>query len=430
MQHLYKEEILHFVWQFQYFDQQELMTSSRLKLQIIKPGMINANSGPDFFNARIKINEIEWAGNIEIHWKASEWNQHGHEQDEAYANVILHVVFEEDTIIYNHLGEVIPTLVLKNRINTNLLFRYQQMLKNKYFIPCERLLHNDLPYEGLTLFIEKLMIERLEQKTSFITQILHNNRWDWEDALYKCILRAYGFKINAEPFFQLALQLPLKIIVKHQYHIHQLEALLFGQAGLLQKELNDPYLKKIKSEYNYISKKYSLQPMSISAWKYSRLRPSNFPDVRIAQLAAFLHHQPQLLSRMIELKTLDQARQFFTFPVSEYWLNHHILDGNVTPYILRLGKSSIDVLITNVVVPFLFLYGKERGNETLVERSFYFLQSMHEEKNNIIQQWKKLGFQIQNAFESQAFLHLKNNYCDTKRCLHCVIGHQLLKKTV
>ncbi|MCX7743205.1 MAG: DUF2851 family protein [Flavobacteriales bacterium] len=421
------EELLHFIWQFQYFDTTALQTSRGEKLQIIKPGMMNNNAGPDFFNSRIKIANQLWAGNVEIHWKSSEWELHNHQQDAAYNNVILHVVFDHDRDVYKKNGDLIPTLELKSRINYIMLHRFNAMMKARTWIPCEKQLKEiAIQEEGTGIFFQKLLIERLEEKTQSIRELLQQNSWNWEEAFYRFMARGFGFKVNSEPFYQLSAITPLQVLVRHKNNLLQLEALLLGQAGFLDKSYQDEYMQRLKREYLFLKNKYKLTSLPAHIWKFGRMRPANFPTIRIVQFAALIHHSSSLFSRMIEIKREEEASQWLYPEVSEYWKYRYMPDGELSAKGNRMGKSSARLLILNVVAPFMFLYGKERGLESMSEIAIELLNNIPAEANRTIKNFEKLGINIKTAADSQALIVLKNRYCDQKRCLYCIFGKRIL----
>lgn len=421
------EELLHFIWQFQYFDTSALYTSKGEKLQVIKPGRMNNDAGPDFFNSRIKINGQEWAGNVEIHWKSSEWELHNHQNDAAYNNVILHVVYEHDQDVYKKNGDLIPALELRSRINSKMLNRYNAMMKAKAWIPCEKQLKEILTHEaGTGIFLQKLLIERLEEKTKSIRELLQQNSWNWEEAFYRFMARGFGFKVNAEPFYQLSAITPLQVIARHKNNLLQLEALMLGQAGFLDKSHQDEYMQRLQREYLFLKNKYNLVSLPVHVWKFGRMRPANFPTLRLVQFAALIHHSTGLFSRMIEIKREEEALQWLLPEVSDYWKYRYVPEGEKTAKGNRMGKNSARLLILNVVAPFMFLYGKERGLETMTETAIELLNHLPAETNSTIKKFENLGLKTNSAADSQALLVLKNRYCDKKRCLNCIFGKRIL----
>lgn len=420
------EEFLQFVWENKLFNYGGLKTEAGKKVEIIHPGRRNTNSGPDFFNARIKIDDTEWAGNVEVHHKASDWLAHNHQTDKAYDNVILHVIEKADQEITRNNGEVLPTVVIKYpaQYKTN----YRKLLEAKTWISCEDDFFKIDPVV-LRLGFNRLMIERLEQKTKQIEEKLAQNGNNWNETFYQVLTRAFGFKVNAVPFELLAKAVPLSLLGKHKNNLLQLEALLFGASGLLNEELiGDDYYLQLRQEFSFLYKKYKLKPVEAHLWKFMRLRPVNFPTIRIAQLAALIHNSNALFSKIIEIETLNELKNLFKVQASEYWNVHYRFNKKTKRSQSReLGESSIHILLINVVIPFLFVYGEAQNQHQLKNRALVFLEELPPENNSIIKNWQRLGINIRSAFESQALLQLKNVYCDNKKCLNCQIGNKLVK---
>ncbi len=420
------EEFLQYIWENRLFVAENLKTTNGEKLEIISVGKRNTDSGPDFFNARIKVDDTIWVGNIEIHKNASDWTKHNHQNDKAYNNVILHVVEIGDQPIMRNILEEIPTLLLK--YPEYLKINYQNLLEAKTWIACQDQFHKIDPIL-LQLGFNRLMIERLEEKTAEILIRLQANNNDWNATFYQMLARMFGFKVNAVPFELLAKSLPVEILAKHKSNLFQLEALLFGNSGLLNEQLlGDDYYLNLRKEYSFLYKKYQLKGIESHLWKFMRLRPGNFPTIRISQLAALIHRSHGLFSRIIEIEKLDNLKQLFKVEASEYWNLHYSFNKTTSRnWVKELGDSSINTLIINVVVPFLFVYGEKQNKEVLKNRSLEFLEQLPSEENSIIQKWQKLGVESRSAFESQALLQLKNKHCELKKCLNCQIGVKLVK---
>ncbi len=419
------EEFLQYIWENRLFYNESLNSTSGEIIEIIKPGKRNHDAGPDFFNAKIRIEETTWAGNVEIHVKASDWNKHRHQNDKAYDNVILHVVEDADTEITRTNGETIPTLVLK--YPNHLAKNYRQLLEAKTWIPCENQFHKIDPIV-LQLGFNRLMIERLESKTEEILLRLKQNNNNWNETFYQMLARMFGFKVNAVPFELLAKSLPTNVLGKHRDNLFQLEALLFGNAGLLNSQLlGDTYFLQLREEFSFLYKKYNLKPIDGHLWKFLRLRPVNFPTVRIAQLAALMHDTESLLSKILETNDIEQLKQYFKVKASVYWDSHYNFNKKSKRKTEKeLGDSSAQILIINVVIPFLFVYGDKQNKPHLKNRALDFLEQLPSESNSIIRKWEKLGINSRSAFESQALLQLKNHYCEAKKCLNCHIGVKLV----
>ncbi|MDR2910778.1 MAG: DUF2851 family protein [Bacteroidales bacterium] len=420
------EEFLYYVWEQQLFYNENIRTAAGENLEIINIGRRNYNSGPDFFNAKVKIGQTIWAGNVEIHKKSSDWQLHNHHADKAYDSVILHVVEENDKHIFRTNGDKIPVFCIKypEHIKQN----YRQLLDSKTWIACQNQFHKINPVI-LQIGFNRLMIERLEAKTNEIIERLHQNNNDWNETFYHVLARMFGFKINSLPFEMLAKSLPLRILAKHRDKIFQLEALFFGNSGLLNQQLiGDNYYMKLREEYSFFFRKYKLSGIEGHLWKFMRLRPVNFPTVRISQMAALIHRSQSLISKITETELLDDMKQFFDVKASEYWDSHYNFNKFTTTHSVKnLGENSINLIIINVVIPFLFVFGEIHNKNHLKNRALDFLERLPAEKNSIVNGWKKLGIECRSAFESQALIQLKNMYCDNKKCLNCHIGVKLVK---
>ncbi len=422
------ENFLHYLWRTRRFDLSNLVTTEGDTLDILDFGEYNTNAGPDFLNARIRIGNVTWAGNVEMHVKTSDWIQHGHQHDEAYSNVILHVVYENDLPLRESQNVIKNTkcFELKHKIPEGIYKKYWALLNNEHWIPCQ---HHFFQVSDLVknACFERLLIERLERKTTEIAVALERNQNDWEETFYQFVARYFGMKINAEPMEWLARSLPHIILAKHKNQLFQVEALLFGQAGLLENEFEGAYPNALKKEYQFLKHKHNLTSIATVAWKFARLRPANFPTIRIAQLARLIHQSSHLFSKIIEIETVTDIKKLFDVEVNDYWLSHYVFD---TPSVSRrksLGIDAIHSIIINVLVPFLFYYGKMRQDEKYVNRAFNFLQDIKPENNTITEGWKNLGVPLESAHRTQSLIHLKNNYCDKKRCLDCGIGNAVLK---
>ena len=423
------EEFLHYIWEQKLFETQNLATSNGQTLEIINVGKRNSDSGPDFFNAKIKIDGTVWVGNIEIHKKSSDWLLHNHQNDKAYNNVILHVVEENDKTICRSSGEEIQVLEITypEHLQTN----YQKLLDAQTWIACEEQFHKIDPVI-LQLGFNRLMIERLENKTGEIMQRLEQNQNNWNETFYQMLARMFGFKVNNLPFELLAKSLPIQILSKHKNTPFQLEALLFGNSGLLNQQLlGDDYYLKLREEFSFLYKKYNLSPIEGHLWKFMRLRPVNFPTIRISQLAALIHHSQSLFSKIIEIDTLEKLKDLFDVQASEYWNSHYNFNkASSKASIKRLGDGAIHILIINVIIPFLFVYGETQNKPHLKNRALEFLEKLPAEKNSITQKWQELGIESRSAFESQALIQLKNMHCEKKNCLNCQIGVKLVKSKI
>lgn len=422
-----KEDFLHFVWRLQRFQPKGLMTTIGESIEIINYGIHNHNAGPDFLNARLRIGDTLWAGNVEMHLRSSEWLVHQHQKDAAYENVILHVVLEEDTIIRHPDGERIPCLNLRPYLPIGLAKQYLRLLHNENWIPCQHQLYT-VPSVTRSLWLDRLLVERLEERTAIMADRLQRNQGDWESSFYQNLAWGFGLKVNAEPYLLLAESLPLKTLLKHKNNLLQIEALLFGQAGMLEQDFNDDYPNRLKKEYSFLQKKYSLLPITGTLWKYMRMRPANFPSLRIAQFATLIFRTGHLFSKMLAAKNLKEIENAYIVELSNYWQTHFRFDKESTKSTKSLGKSRIHLLVINIIAPFLFLYGKEKDDQKYKDRALELLEEIPAERNSIIAQWNELGLDAGQAAQSQALLQLKKHYCDQKRCLDCAIGCNILKK--
>lgn len=422
------EQFLHYLWQFQQFDKTNLQTTAGESITVFKVGFLNTNAGPDFVNARLQIGEIEWAGSIEIHIKSSDWIQHNHQTDKSYENVILHVVWEYNQPIKRQDGSEIPTLELKNLTDKSLEIKYLNLVENQSKIPCQTQFERVSELSKVAM-LDKVLTRRLQQKANVVDELLKQNNGDWEETTYQLIAKNFGFKLNSEPFLRLAQQTPLKILQKQSDNLFQIEALLFGQSSLLNESFDDEYSKKLWSEYQFLSKKYSLENTKVSAheWKFLRTRPTNFPTVRIAQFAQLIYSRKGFFSSLIQIDSAQDLKDFFRISQSEYWQKHHHFDKESNKKMNALGNDSIENLIINTAIPLMVAYAQSVDNQDLIEKSVRFLESLRVENNFITEIWKTLGVEMKTAYDSQGFIELYNNYCSQKICLQCNIGIEILK---
>ena len=420
------ELFLHYVWQYRLL-KSELFTTDGTSVEIVRAGERNTDSGADFFDARIKIGETLWAGNVEIHKKSSDWNLHKHEGDGAYNNVILHVVYENDQEIKKQNGETIPTLELKGRILEHVLSNYREIFASKNTILCSKNLSAVTSF-SITNMQERLAVARLERKSEEVKQYFTYTKNSWEDTFYWLLARYFGSSVNALPFELLAKSLSLQILAKHKDNRLQIESLLFGQAGMLEWDFEDNYPKQLKKEYDFLRKKYQLTPIDRHLWKFLRLRPSNFPTVRISQFADLICRSSHLFSVLLETKEVSKLFSYFELSVSEYWETHYSFDKESLKRRKTVGKLFANVILINVLVPILFEYGTQHSQEEYRERALHILENLPPEKNHIIEEWHSVGIKSDNALQTQALLELYQNYCKKKQCLSCGIGFQLLNR--
>lgn len=419
------EEFLQYTWKHVLFDRSVLKTTDGKPIEIIHSGLYNTDAGPDFFNAQLRIGDTLWAGNVEVHIKSSDWFKHKHQDDGAYKNVILHVVWENDKEITLPGGFNVPALELKKFIAKDIYKKYEELKTSSRSIPCENEIHK---VTQLTLYswLDRLVAERLERKTNLITSNLEKSVNDWEETFYRLVLRTLGNPLNSEPFERLAGVLPFKIIHKHRADIVQLEALLLGQAGFLEGNFKDEYVIRLQKEYQYLIHKLSLTPMSKSEWKFMRIRPPQFPTIRLAQIAAVIHNEEHLFRKAMEADTVDDIIKLFSVKPSGYWLTHFQPGKTSARKAGAIGKSTIEILAINAVIPTMFIYGRNTGKEEIAEKALALLHSLKPESNSIIKKWASAGITASDAYESQALLQLRKEYCDMRRCVNCAIGHQLM----
>jgi hypothetical protein len=415
------EKLLQYIWQFQYFNHAHLQTSEGEILQILYQGQLNTNEGPDFSNARIKINETILIGSVELHVKASDWLRHQHQNDKNYSNVILHVVYENDMPVNNG----IPVLELESSISAQLLERYSNLMATPQFISCSSSIHQIRDITFLA-WKERLLAERLTRKAQIILGYLATNKQHWEESFWWLLAKSFGGKVNAESFETIAQSIPINLLAKHKQQIHQIEALLFGQAGLLNASHQEAYPQMLFKEYSFLKKKYRLQSIPLPIY-FLRMRPGNFPTIRLAQLAMLIHHSSHLFSRILEMSNIIDIKDCLQITANDYWHYHYRFDepGSFKPK--RLGEDAIDSILINTVIPALFAYGINNGIESYKERAVRWLSEVKAEVNVITKGFASLSINNQSAFDSQALIELKNEYCNNKRCLQCAIGNSLLK---
>jgi hypothetical protein len=421
------EELLYYVWKSRSFDQQDLRTTNGDEIKILQPGIQNYDSGPDFSNARLQIGETVWAGHVEMHVYSSDWHKHGHQSDDAYRNVILHVVFDHDKEIARSTGELIPVLELKSRIPKHLMQNYFQLIEAQLDIPCEKVIHQaDL--SKFSIWKYRLVVQRLERKTAFAKEILEVSKGDWEEVLYRSLCKYFGGKVNTPGFEALAARLPYLVIHKNKHQPKAIEALLFGVAGFLEAEHRDEYYRELKTEFSFLRKKYKLEAIPAVNWKFSRMLPAGFPTIRLAQLAALLLKNDNLFSQIKNASSIPQLYKLFDVQINSYWDTHYHFGKSSEKKIKNPGKEFQNILLINAVVPVIFNYGKYTGEEQYIEKAIDILEKIKAENNHIVKKWKELGFVTQNAFDSQSLIELRKEYCYHKKCLQCVIGNSLIGK--
>jgi Protein of unknown function (DUF2851) len=417
------ERLLQFIWQFQYFNTSELTSASGEKIRIIFPGQYNTNQGPDFSAAKIKIGDATWAGNVELHFKTSDWNKHDHHKDANYKNVILHVVWENDS----EPGNTIPILELREKVSKILLQRYEALMNAAGFIACENSINSvrDITWES---WKERLLAERLMRKAKNVWNYLEQCNDHWEETFWWLLARNFGMTVNADAFESIARSIPLNLLAKHKNQIHQLEALLLGQAGMLDKTFEEAYPKMLAKEYHFLKTKYNLRRCPNSLF-FLRMRPGNFPTIRLAQLAMLVHCSAHLFSRIREAVSVDEIRKWFDITANDYWHSHYLFDETSRFRQKKLGDSMVNNIIINTIVPMFFAYGQYHDEEKFKQKALRWLEDIAPEEHSITRGFQALGIENKNAFVSQALVELKNEYCSKKRCLDCAVGNAILKNS-
>ena len=427
-----REDFLHYVWQHQYFDKTDLRTTAGEEITVLKPGQRNADAGPDFLNSRLRLGEVEWNGAVEIHLRASDWARHNHQIDAKYDQVVLHVVGTADADVARTNGSVIPALALNPRLAPELLARYEALLlaPAAAALPCAPLL-GQVPELSKIMMTERALLERVEQKAAVLTVLHQHLADDWEATAYHALCAAFGFQKNSEPLTRLAKAVPLAVLRRHRHDLRQLEALLFGQAGFLvenEETAADDYIRDLRQEYEFLRHKYSLgtTALAVHEWNYLRLRPANFPPVRIGQLVGLLHARPALFDALLTAQSVAALTDFFRAPAPDYW-RQHFRPGRPGK-VPGLGQSSVELLIINLVVPLRVAYARHTGQPALVESALTLLTELPAERNQFTDMYAGLGFENRTAADSQGLLALHKGYCLPRRCLQCAIGTRLVQQ--
>ncbi len=429
------EDYLHYTWQYRLYNKAELTTTNGQQLIVIQPGIHNHHGGPDFSNARLKIGDQFWSGHVEIHLKSSDWHRHGHTDDVHYKNVILHVVYHNDAEIYLHQPGDLPVFELSSYLIGNQWERYRQWLQNKFWIPCQPVI-SDVDQLTWTSWKDRLLIERLEQKSAAFMVQFKSTGGDWSEVFYRKLSRNFGFKVNADAMERLAETLPQSVLARHKSDPFQIEALLFGQAGLLQEIFTDEYPRDLQKEFRFLCHKYDLHEMNTAEWNFGKLRPPNFPTIRIAQFAALICHSEHLFTTILEENSPRNILQLFKAEPHEYWQNHYRFDAQSSDDVKlksnssrtkKPGTDSINNIMINTVAVALFSYGKYHNDQTQIDKALKIFEICTAEDNNILANWAKLGVKCHHAGDSQSLLQLFNVYCSARKCLQCQIGLKLLK---
>lgn len=426
MERTIREDLLHYVWRTRRFDHAQLTTTDGQVIEIIEYGQLNIDAGPDFSEARVRIGETLWVGQVEMHVAASDWDLHQHTGDPRYSNVILHVVYDYDRDIKDVSGNPLPVLDLSLRIDSYLLTHYSRLLAAESWVPCAKLLPEVSGFK-IAMWLESIVGERLQHKAMDIQASLDYYHGDWESVLYASICSNLGLRVNVDAMAALARSLPLQILHKNSDQPTAIRALLYGQAGMLHTSAGDVYYEELRREYIHLRAKYGLHPIDPILWKYSRMRPTAFPTIRIAQMAALLERTTYLFQHVRDGVSTDSLVELLRVTADTYWDRHYRL-GAETDKIQpkRLGRATVDVLIINSVVPILYHYGISIDEYAYCERALEILYDLDPEVNTILKGWRKAGIKADNAAHSQALLHLKKHYCDLKRCMSCAIGHEIL----
>lgn len=422
------EDFIHYTWQYQQFDKNNLKTTNQHSLSVIKTGVRNFNSGPDFENARINIGVIEWAGKVEIHIKSSDWNRHQHQHDKAYDNVVLHVVWEHDMEVFRTDNTAIPTLEIKDLVYADTLQKYENLIKNAAEIPCKHQLSEVSELSKISM-LEKALAHRLQQKSDELSTLVKAVNGNFEELAYRVFARNMGFKLNSEAFLRLAESLPLKFIQKHKGNLFQIEALMLGQAGFLENP-QDEYSENLATEYTFLAQKYNLTSLKMQRleWRFLRTRLGNFPTVRISQFAAILNQNQGLFSLFLEDANKENIEKALQVLPSTYWQKHYDIAKVSETKLNGIGKSSIENLLINTSVQLLAFYADITDNHSYFEKAIGILENIKPEKNFITKIWEDLDFKCTSAFDSQALIEQYNFYCGAKKCTQCPIGVEILKK--
>lgn len=416
------EKLLQYIWQFQCFQQYEIFTQNGEPLRIIHPGTHNCNQGPDFLDAKIQTGDTVWAGNIELHVRSSDWMSHQHDGDANYKNIILHVVWQDDLVIH----QPFPVLELMNKVPKLLLDKYSNLMQSPVFIPCEKNIHQ-VEILVFNKWKERLLVERLVEKSRFILDMLAENNNHWEETFWWSLAKSFGGPINGEAFEKTARTIPLNVLAKHKNQVQQIEALLLGQANLLTGDFKDEYSNMLQNEYRYLQKKYQLQPAGIPL-HFLRMRPSGFPTVRLAQLAMLVTQSKHLFSKIIAADSVKAVLRLLDVTANDYWHYRYVPDEPSAFKKKNLGRQMASGIVINTIVPVLFAYGMYLDENKYKLRALEWLETLGAEQNNITMGFARLGITVKTAFDSQSLLQLKNQYCSKKSCLNCAVGNSILKK--
>lgn len=418
---------MQYVWKHRLWRSEDMVTNTGKKVRVVDPGLLNTDAGPDFFNAKIEIDGRMWVGNVEMHYRATDWKRHHHDSDKAYDSVILHVVAKDDAPVRRTNGELIPQLVLE--VSPQFNADYASLVGATIEVPCATKI-KQVPHLTIVEWVEGLAFERLHGKVERIHQLLDSFNGSWEDVCYVTLARNFGFGINNDAFERLARRTPLRLLGKHSDSVLQIEALLFGQAGMLdaQKPGMDSYYNQLCTEYAFLSNKFQLTPMEKESWKLFRIRPQNFPYRRIAMLAQFIEGGFRMMNRILEAEGEKEMRALFEVELSGYWTKHYTFGKPNERATATLSRSSTDIILINTVAPLLYAYGELTGNYEMTDKSIKLLEDLRAENNSIVSHFVAYGIDCPDALTSQALVQLKREYCDARKCIYCKIGHHLLSK--
>jgi hypothetical protein len=421
------EDYLHHIWKYQLFEHEHLKTTEGEKLEIIRPGFHNSDAGPDFFDGRIRIGNTRWAGNVEIHINSSDWNKHRHSSDPAYANVVLHVVFNHDTEIHDIRNRMLPTLELQERINHVQYEKYVDFISRGKNIPCSKMIRG-IDQIAVRQQIDRAIVARLERKLNIVEKVFDRSGRDWEQTIYVMLARNFGFRVNALPFESLSWSTPLSLLRRSASNTLRMEALLFGQAGLLPESSDEIYVSSLIREYSLLQTMFGFIPMDQGQWKFSRMRPVNFPSIRIAQFASLIQEIPSLFRFFCETSDPNEIVSKLAVKASPFWNTHYTFSRRSSDKEKYLGELSVYNLLINSIVPVLFAYGRERKEQEWCDKALYLLGKIPPETNGIVRSWSMLGIDPLSAAETQGLIELRNEWCARKKCLNCIIGNQLLRE--
>lgn len=421
------EKLMQYVWKHRLWRSEDMVTNTGKKVRVVDPGLLNTDAGPDFFNAKIEIDGHMWVGNVEMHYRATDWKRHRHDSDKAYDSVILHVVAKDDAPVRRTNGELIPQLVLE--VSPQFNADYASLVGATIEVPCATKI-KQVPHLTIVEWVEGLAFERLHGKVERIHQLLDSFNGSWEDVCYVTLARNFGFGINNDAFERLARRTPLRLLGKHSDSVLQIEALLFGQAGMLdaQKPGMDSYYNQLCTEYAFLSNKFQLTPMEKESWKLFRIRPQNFPYRRIAMLAQFIEGGFRMMNRILEAEGEKEMRALFEVELSDYWTKHYTFGKPNERATATLSRNSIDIILINTVAPLLYAYGELTGNYEMTDKAIKLLEDLRAESNSIVSHFVAYGIDCPDALTSQALVQLKREYCDARKCIYCKIGHHLLSK--